>query len=215
MSANIQDTPGSKKQHLLWEMLARTNLWNVTRLVLLNWRWNIYWTFWMFLKRKTSGMLNCWCSPNVTGQTPPSEQCWATGPNRCRYRESQVSSDVDAMEIVGTKCGIALWALSLTGVVARLHALKTENVEALRQNSVLYTWIAAWTRQPGLWNRKIRSLKDMNTKLFLNPHTTGQRKWPCSHLFLHSGSHLHFGCSLQASWPSLSSCVVWICPPIR
>lgn len=42
------------------------------------------------------------------------------------------------MEIVGTKCGIALWALPLTGVVARLHALETENVEALRQHGVLY-----------------------------------------------------------------------------
>lgn len=38
-------------------------------------------------------------------------------------------------------------------------------------------------------------------------------KWPCIRLFLHSGSHLHFECSLQVSWPSLSSCAVWKCPP--
>ncbi len=146
-------------------MFTRTNLWNVARLVLLEHLLNILDVFW---RKKTSGMLNFWCSPNVRGQTPPSEQCWVTEPNRCRYCQSQVSSDVDAMEIVGAKCGIALWALSLTGVVARLHALETENVEALCQNSVLYTWIAAWTRQPGLWNRQKQILQRHEQNSFCN-----------------------------------------------
>lgn len=58
-----------------------------------------------------------------------------------------------------------------------------------------------------------KSFKNMNSKLFLNTHANRQHKWPCNHLFLHSGSHLHFECSPQVSWPSLSSCAVWICPP--
>lgn len=59
-------------------------------------------------------------------------------------------ADVDAVEIVGAEGSVALWALSLACVVTRLHALEAEDVEALCQHSILYTRVAARTRQTGL-----------------------------------------------------------------
>lgn len=55
-------------------------------------------------------------------------------------------ADVNAVEVVGSESGVALGALPLTCVVARLDALKAENVEALGQHRVLHPRVAARTR---------------------------------------------------------------------
>lgn len=47
-------------------------------------------------------------------------------------------ADVNAVEVVGAKSSIALGTLPLTCVIARLHALEAEDVEALSQHSVLH-----------------------------------------------------------------------------
>lgn len=57
---------------------------------------------------------------------------------------------VDAVEIVGTECRVALWAFPLPRIVTRLHTLEAEDVEALCQNGILNSRVAAWTRQTGL-----------------------------------------------------------------
>lgn len=54
------------------------------------------------------------------------------------------------MEVVGPEGCVALGALALPGVVARLHALKAEDVEALGEHRVLLAHVAAWARQAGL-----------------------------------------------------------------
>lgn len=54
--------------------------------------------------------------------------------------------NVNAVEVVGSESGVALGALPLTCVVARLDALEAENVEALGQHRVLHPRVAAWTR---------------------------------------------------------------------
>lgn len=59
-------------------------------------------------------------------------------------------SDVDSVEIVCPEGGVALRALPLACIITRLHTLEAEDVEALCQNSILYTRVAAWTCQTGL-----------------------------------------------------------------
>lgn len=56
------------------------------------------------------------------------------------------SADVNAVEVVGSESGVALGALPLTCVVARLDALEAENVETLGQHRVLHPRVAARTR---------------------------------------------------------------------
>lgn len=60
------------------------------------------------------------------------------------------SSDVNAMEVIGAEGGVALGALPLAGVVARLDALEAEDVEALCEDGILHPRVAARTRQTGL-----------------------------------------------------------------
>lgn len=55
-----------------------------------------------------------------------------------RAGTSRLLADVDAVEVVGAEGGVALGTLPLTCVVARLHALEAEDVEALGQHSVLH-----------------------------------------------------------------------------
>lgn len=68
-------------------------------------------------------------------------------------------ADVNAVEVVGPERGVALGALPLTCVVARLDALEAEHVEALGQHGVLHPRVAARTREAGLregrnhWNK--------------------------------------------------------------
>lgn len=64
------------------------------------------------------------------------------------------SADVNAVEVVGSESGVALGALPLTCVVARLDALEAENVEALGQHCVLHPRVAARTRETGLGEGK-------------------------------------------------------------
>lgn len=54
-------------------------------------------------------------------------------------------ADVNAMEVVGSESSVALGALPLACVVARLNALEAEDVEALCQDCILHTGVAAWT----------------------------------------------------------------------
>lgn len=51
------------------------------------------------------------------------------------------------MEVVGPEAGVALGALPLPGVVARLQALVAEHVETLGEHSLLVARVAAWTAQ--------------------------------------------------------------------
>ena len=46
------------------------------------------------------------------------------------------------MEVAGTKSSITLRALALTGVVAQFHALETEDVITLGENSILLAHVA-------------------------------------------------------------------------
>lgn len=57
----------------------------------------------------------------------------------------QLLTNVNAMEVIGSEGGVAFGALPLACVVARLNALKAEDVEALGQHSVLHPGVAAWT----------------------------------------------------------------------
>lgn len=56
------------------------------------------------------------------------------------------SADVNAVEVVCSEGGVALGALPLTCVVACLHALEAEDVEALCQYRILHPRVAARTR---------------------------------------------------------------------
>lgn len=47
------------------------------------------------------------------------------------------------MEVVCSKGGVALWALPLARVVARLDTLEAEDVVALGQHGVLHPGVAA------------------------------------------------------------------------
>lgn len=59
---------------------------------------------------------------------------------------TQLLTNVNAVEVVGSEGGVAFGALPLARVVARLDALEAEDVEALGQYSVLHPGVAAWTR---------------------------------------------------------------------
>lgn len=55
-------------------------------------------------------------------------------------------ADINAVEVICSEGGVALRALPLTRVIARLDALKAEDVVALCQHSVLHPGVAAGTR---------------------------------------------------------------------
>lgn len=55
-------------------------------------------------------------------------------------------ADIDAVEVICSEGGVALGALPLTRVIARLDALEAEDVVALCQHSVLHPGVAAGTR---------------------------------------------------------------------
>lgn len=55
-------------------------------------------------------------------------------------------TDVNSVKVVGSEGGVALGALPLTCVVARLDTLEAEDVEALSQHGILHPRVAAWTR---------------------------------------------------------------------
>ena len=61
--------------------------------------------------------------------------------------------DVDAVEVVGAEGRVALGALPLPGVVARLDALEAEDVEALGQDGVLHPRVATRAGQTSLVQR--------------------------------------------------------------
>lgn len=65
------------------------------------------------------------------------------------------STNVDPMEVVGTKGSVALGALTLPGVIACFHTLKTEDMKALCENSILFAHVTAWASQAGLKDRNI------------------------------------------------------------
>lgn len=60
------------------------------------------------------------------------------------------SANVDTVEIIGPECSIALGAFALPGIIAGFHALKTEDVEALGEDSILFAHVAAGAGQTGL-----------------------------------------------------------------
>lgn len=60
------------------------------------------------------------------------------------------SADVDAVKVIRSKGCIALGALSLAGVVARLDTVKAEDMEAFGEDSVLLACVAAGAGQLGL-----------------------------------------------------------------
>lgn len=64
------------------------------------------------------------------------------------------STNVDTMEIIGTKRGVTLGTFALTGVIACLHTLKAENMKTLGQYGVLFTHVATWTGQACLKKKK-------------------------------------------------------------
>lgn len=71
----------------------------------------------------------------------------------------QQLGDVDAVEVVGTEGTVALGALPLSGVVARLQTLVAEHVEALGEHCLLVAGVAARTTQlrlKGVDERKYR-----------------------------------------------------------
>lgn len=61
------------------------------------------------------------------------------------------SANVDTVEIIGPECSIALGAFALSGIIAGFHALKTEDMEALGEDSILFAHVAAGAGQTGLW----------------------------------------------------------------
>lgn len=63
-------------------------------------------------------------------------------------------TNVDTMEIIGTKRGITLRTFALTGVIACLHTLKAENMKTLGQYGVLFTHVATRTGQACLKKKK-------------------------------------------------------------
>lgn len=65
------------------------------------------------------------------------------------------STNVDPMEVVGTKGSITLGALTLPGVIACFHTLKTEDMKALCEHSILFAHVTAWAGQAGLQDRNI------------------------------------------------------------
>ena len=60
------------------------------------------------------------------------------------------STNVDAMEIIGTKSSVTLGTFALAGVIACLHTLEAENVKTLGKHSILFPHVATWTGQARL-----------------------------------------------------------------
>lgn len=63
------------------------------------------------------------------------------------------SSNVDPMEVIGTKGSIALGALALSGVIACFHTLKAEDVKALGEDGILLAHVTAWAGEACLEER--------------------------------------------------------------
>lgn len=59
-------------------------------------------------------------------------------------------SDVDAVEVVGSKRAVALGALPLSGVVTHLQTFVAENVETLGEHRLLVPRVTAGASQLGL-----------------------------------------------------------------
>lgn len=62
----------------------------------------------------------------------------------------EASANVDPVEVVGPKGRVTLGALALPGVIACLHTLEAEDVEALGEHCVLLAHVAARACQAGL-----------------------------------------------------------------
>lgn len=94
-------------------------------------------------------------------------------------------SNVDAVEIISAEGSVALRALPLACIITRLHTLEAEDVEALCQHSILYTRVAAWTRQTGLQEQEtfIISKKTLTpaTKAVLQTKHFHSYCLPCIH----------------------------------
>lgn len=58
--------------------------------------------------------------------------------------------DVDAVKVVGSEGTVALWALSLSGVVTHLQTFVAEYVETLGEHRLLVSCVAAGAAQLGL-----------------------------------------------------------------
>ena len=82
-----------------------------------------------------------------TGGTAPRVHGVPKSPVTC-------SADVDAMEVVGTKGGVALGALPLAGLIAAPHTLEAENVEALGKDCIFLAGVTAGAGQPRLGRAK-------------------------------------------------------------
>lgn len=68
----------------------------------------------------------------------------------CQGKES---TDVDPMEVIGTEGSVTLGALTLPGVIACFHTLKTEDMKALCEHSILLAHVTARAGQAGLQDR--------------------------------------------------------------
>lgn len=66
-------------------------------------------------------------------------------------------SDVNAMEVIGSKSSIALGTFPLPSVIAGLQALVTKNMETLCKHSLLIPGIATGTTKLSLWTNKVES----------------------------------------------------------
>lgn len=51
------------------------------------------------------------------------------------------------MVVVGSESSIALWTLSLSGLVSRLDTVEAEDMKALCEDHVFATFLTAWTCQ--------------------------------------------------------------------
>lgn len=67
------------------------------------------------------------------------------------------SGDVDAVEVVGAECAVALGALPLPRIVAHLQTLVAEDVETLGEDGLLVPRVAAGAAQFGLRRENIRA----------------------------------------------------------
>lgn len=63
------------------------------------------------------------------------------------------------MEIIGTKSSITLGTFALASVVACLHTLEAENMEALGKYCILFTHVTAGTGQSCLKMKEAESEK--------------------------------------------------------
>lgn len=65
------------------------------------------------------------------------------------------STDVDPVEVIGSKGSIALGALTLPGVITCFHTLKAEDVKTLCEDSILFAHVTARAGQAGLQDKII------------------------------------------------------------